>query len=111
MTPFISTSRSKFLGSDDNQDAIAIHLLSTETINDFVSGLTSNQSLWVTSNGFKAHNGEVFNLADDSGKLVAVLVGMGKKPLSYGLSTLAKAAKSLPPGHYLLVMTHCQITI
>jgi len=102
MTPFISTSRSKFLGSDDNQDAIAIHLLSTETINDFVSGLTSNQSLWVTSNGFKAHNGEVFNLADDSGKLVAVLVGMGKKPLSYGLSTLAKAAKSLPPGHYLL---------
>ncbi len=103
MVQFISDNISKFLSSDDHNNAIPVHIVTKERVDDFITDLSAEHSQWAIDNNFKAKKNEILKLADKQGHLTAILVGAGSSCDPMGLSTVAQAAKSLPEGHYTLV--------
>jgi len=102
MAQFISNNISRFLSSDDNNSAIPVHIVSKNAADAFIVNMKPEHNRWAIENDFKGQKNSVLKLADETGKLTAVLVGTGDDSSKTGLSVLAQAAKTVPPGNYYL---------
>ena len=88
---------------DKGQDAIPLHLVNTETADDFLAGLSSAQRALLAAQGFKGGGYEVAILPDDAKDGPGWrAVGGVADPQELSSWCLAKLAEALPEGIYRL---------
>ena len=82
---------------DKGRPACPIHLLTKQSLKDWLEKHAGKQAAWVETNNFKAGHGEILLLPDKSGGVEAVLLGQG---VEVDIFTLGALSKALPPGVY-----------
>lgn len=85
-------------------DAIAVHAIDQDNLDNWVQDQPANVAHWVKANGFKAVSGQVLIIPRSDATVQMVLAGLGTSTRrARNRFTLAAAAGSLPDGTYQLV--------
>lgn len=90
------------LTSSGGTDAIPVHMVSSGELTDWLKSLGPVHATWVRENNFTGKKNEIIRLADATGKIAAIGLGLGEKPPSPDPWCLSALAKSLPTGQYCL---------
>ena len=90
----------KSLTSERPKASVAIHLVCTDTLEEWQKNLDHKQQLWVKVNDFKAKNGEVLIFSNEDGGIDSVAAGTGSEVYSPWL--FSKIAVALPEETYHL---------
>lgn len=89
--------------ADPGSDALPIWLVTPETLDETLGGMSEIAQNWVKARGFRAGAGGCLVLPDSSGHAVGALVGLGDaKARSRGRFAAAQAARRLPAGVWKL---------
>lgn len=100
MNKIISTDVTKHLSCHHDGQVISIYTVSNCRLEQWMESLTSTQSKWVKANKFNAEVDQILTLPDDSGDVIAIVLGLGSNTKVSGIKGLAKLAKRLPCGYY-----------
>ncbi|MCF8474884.1 MAG: leucyl aminopeptidase family protein [Emcibacter sp.] len=104
----LRNNAASYLTSVDYDKAIPIHIISPDTIEQWIETLDPLQSKWVRNNHFKADKNEILTLSNVDGDISAVAMGIGANDENFlSVSTdpwlLAPLIKKIPQGTYRLV--------
>ncbi|MGR3617245.1 MAG: leucyl aminopeptidase family protein [Paracoccaceae bacterium] len=84
--------------------AIALHVIESEELDDFIKGQSKRAAEWINANEFKAHAGQVLLIPSADGQPEMALAGYGSASnRARRRFTLAGAAAQLPEGNYRIV--------
>ncbi|MEZ5757938.1 MAG: leucyl aminopeptidase family protein [Emcibacteraceae bacterium] len=96
----INTDDIKCLQTEKPENAVAINLVSSDSLDKWQANLSSEQLNWCRKHNFKAKSGELIFFSDNGGNFRSIAAGTGSEP--YDPWLFSKIAETLPDGIYYI---------